>query len=100
MNDPTSEPQARLHAIVMGRVQGVGFRYFVLEQAVRLGVTGWVRNRWDGNVEVAAEGTRQALDRLVVQLERGPASSAVSRVQIEWEPPRAEFTSFRVRGTL
>lgn len=100
MNDPTEEEQVRLHAIVTGRVQGVGFRYFVVDQAERLGVTGWVRNRWDNTVEVTAEGSRKALERLVLQLQRGPVSSHVSRVQVDWVPPSGEFLDFRVRGTV
>lgn len=100
MNDPSGEEQARFHAIVTGRVQGVGFRYFVEDQANRLGVMGWVRNRWDNSVEVTAEGQRKALERLVAQLERGPASAYVSRVQVDWEPPSGEFIEFRVRGTV
>ena len=101
MNDDMAEEDvARLHAVVTGRVQGVGFRYFVAEQAERLGVTGWVRNRWDNSVELTAEGTRQALDRQVVQLQRGPASAYVSQVQVDWEQPRRDFLDFRVRGTV
>jgi acylphosphatase len=53
----TETNHACLHAIVEGRVQGVGFRYFVLEVAELLGIYGWVRNRWDDTVEVLAEGT-------------------------------------------
>lgn len=100
MSDLPGEEQTRLHAIVSGRVQGVGFRYFVVEQAERIGVTGWVRNQWDDTVEVTAEGTRKALDRLVLQLQRGPASSHVSRVEVQWEQPRGEFKDFRVRSTF
>lgn len=100
MNEASAEEQVRLCAVVIGRVQGVGFRYFVAEQAERLEVTGWVRNRWDGSVEVTAEGTRKALERLIIQLERGPASAYVSRVQVQWGEATGEFTSFRVRGTV
>jgi acylphosphatase len=100
LNDASAaDEQVRLSAVVIGRVQGVGFRYFVAEQAERLGVIGWVRNRWDGSVEVTAEGTRKALERLIIQLERGPASAYVSRVQVEWAQATGEFIGFRVRGT-
>lgn len=100
MNNPAGEDHKRLHAIVTGRVQGVGFRYYVVEQAESLGVTGWVRNRGDDTVEVTAEGTKQALDRLVAQLQRGPASAYVSRVQVQWEQPGGTFREFRMRSTV
>jgi acylphosphatase len=90
---------ARLHAVVEGRVQGVGFRYFVLEAAETLGVTGWVRNRWDETVEVTAEGSRADLEKLLRALERGPRAAYVSQVTQEWLPATREFRSFLVRGT-
>jgi len=93
------EQQKRLHAIVEGRVQGVGFRYFVLDQASALGVTGWVRNRWDGSVEVTAEGERDALDKLLAELNRGPRAANVTHVQVEWGTASREFGSFYVRST-
>ena len=99
MNE-TPGPAARFHAIVEGRVQGVGFRYFVVEQAQHFGVTGWVRNRWDGTVEVVAEGERQILDQLIARLHRGPASAYVSQVQVDWEAPNGEFREFRLRSSI
>jgi acylphosphatase len=90
----------RLHALVEGRVQGVGFRYFVLDTAETLGVTGWVRNRWDETVEVTAEGSRAKLEQLLAALERGPRSAFVSRVQSDWLAPTGEFKSFAVRSTI
>jgi len=91
---------ARLHAIVEGRVQGVGFRYFVLEQAVSLGIAGWVRNRYDESVEVLAEGTRESLESLQALLWKGPRSAFVTRVKSEWEEPTGEFIRFSVRSTF
>lgn len=70
----------RLHVLVRGRVQGVGFRWFVRERASSLGVTGWVKNRSDGAVEVAAEGPPDAIERLRRLLERGPDGASVSAV--------------------
>jgi len=87
----------RLHARVEGRVQGVGFRYFVLETAEALGVNGWVRNRWDESVEVMAEGERVVLERLLNALRRGPPMSFVSNVQVEWGEGKGEFNGFSVR---
>ncbi len=89
---------ARLHAVVEGRVQGVGFRYFVLETVETLQVTGWVRNRWDDTVEVLADGPRPDLEKLLQALERGPRAAYVSKVQQEWLPATGEFSSFMVRG--
>lgn len=74
----------RLHAIVKGDVQGVGFRYFVQRRADQLGVRGWVRNNDDGTVEVVAEGERQALEQLRRALEEGPRMARVDRVDVQW----------------
>jgi acylphosphatase len=90
----------RLHAVVDGRVQGVGFRYFVLETALPLDLTGWVRNTMDGQVEVVAEGQRVSLEQLLDSLRRGPRSAFVLKVTQEWQPSTGEFTRFDVRGTV
>lgn len=90
----------RLHAVVEGYVQGVGFRAFVLEYAHQLGVTGWVRNRWDTSVEVCAEGERAALERLLAALKRGPSAAYVREVHVEWQAASGEFKDFRVRSSL
>ena len=90
---------ARLHARVYGMVQGVGFRAYTLRQAQRLGLTGWVRNRLDGSVEVVAEGPKGALEDLLRRLHQGPPSAGVREVQAQWESPTGEFSHFTVRGT-
>lgn len=95
----TETNMVRLHAIVEGRVQGVGFRYFVVEVAELLGLTGWVRNRWDESVEVVAEGERPVLDKLVDALGRGPRGAYVMNVKADWEKPTGEFHNFRVTMT-
>ena len=89
----------RLHATVEGLVQGVGFRYFVLETALDLGLTGWVRNRWDGSVEVTAEGSRSGLETLLNALYRGPRNADVRGVQPEWLPASGEFSDFSLKRT-
>ena len=91
---------ARLHVNIKGRVQGVGFRAFVVDRALTLGVKGWCRNRWDGSVEVMAEGERKALDQLLLSLRRGPSMSNVSQLDLEWLSPTGEFKSFYVRSTM
>jgi acylphosphatase len=90
---------ARLHVTVEGRVQGVGFRSFVQENAVLLGVTGWVRNRWNGAVELLAEGSQQNLEKFLQIVQRGPRAAFVSDVSIEWLSATGEFRDFRVHMT-
>lgn len=89
----------QIHAVVEGYVQGVGFRFFVQENALRLGLTGWVRNRWDGSVEVMAEGSRETLEKLLAALYRGPRSATVTDVTLEWGPATHEFSHFQVKMT-
>ncbi|NPA31554.1 MAG: acylphosphatase [Chloroflexi bacterium] len=90
----------RLEARIEGRVQGVGFRHFVWQQARALGLTGWVRNRRDGSVEVVAEGPRERLDVLLAALYEGPPSAWVRSVEARWAPARGEFAEFTVRPTV
>lgn len=70
-----------VHVQVGGRVQGVGFRWFVREAARRHGVNGWVRNRDDGSVELAAEGDPLTLERFLGEVERGPRGAYVEYVR-------------------
>ena len=90
----------RLHAIVHGRVQGVGFRAFVVDRGIALGAKGWARNKWDGTVEVLAEGDRQQLERLLTAIHQGPRMANVIRVDVDWQPATGEFSSFHVRSTF
>lgn len=89
----------RVHIEVFGRVQGVGFRNFVLTKAREIGLTGWVRNRHQGHVEIVAEGNKPSLDTLVGQVKRGPTSSHVSDLQIEWLEANGEYHQFQLRMT-
>jgi acylphosphatase len=88
-----------LHVVVRGRVQGVGFRWFVRERGRALGLSGWVRNLADGSVEVAANGERRALERLRVLVGQGPPGADVSAVNelsgIVDPAPAAPFTILR-----
>jgi len=86
----------RLHAEIEGHVQGVGFRYFTLEQARRLGLTGWVRNLPNGRVEVSAEGSQQDLEEFLPKLYEGPSGAYVRDIRYEYLPPTGEDYSFRV----
>lgn len=82
--------------LVSGRVQGVGFRYFVQNKAGSLGVTGWARNLDDGRVEVYATGTRDRLDDLAAALHVGPRMAEVRSVE-EHEEPVQSHSGFSVR---
>jgi acylphosphatase len=88
---------ARLSATVFGRVQGVFFRDSTRRQAMVLGLTGYVRNLPDGTVEAVAEGTREALEKLLEQIRIGPSGAQVDRVDFRWEEHRGEFQHFEVR---
>lgn len=93
-------PQASRY-LIRGRVQGVGFRYFVAEQAQVLGLAGWVRNLADGRVEVLASGPLEELARLRCRIEQGPALSRVD--DIVESPSTAEHAfsgaTFEIRST-
>ncbi len=86
-----------LFASVRGRVQGVGFRYFVVERASALGLRGYARNSRNGDVEVLAQGPRPALERLLTLLRQGPAAASVQDVQITWRQPTEHIRGFHVR---
>jgi acylphosphatase len=83
--------------VVSGRVQGVGFRWFVEREAATLGVTGWVRNREDGRVEVMATGTRQQLIDLHSRLREGPRAARVDEVAVS-PAPFLDARSFGIEG--
>lgn len=89
---------ARLDAIVSGRVQGVGFRYFVLRHAAELGLKGWVANTPDGSVRCVAEGPRDQLELLLERIRVGPGSATVERVSEAWMPPTGTLGPFGVRS--
>jgi acylphosphatase len=95
-NERTSV-EARLHAIVHGRVQGVSFRYYTQWRANELGLTGYVRNQWDGTVEVVAEGQRPVLEELLAFLHTGPRGAFVTQVELKWPAPTGHFRRFEVR---
>lgn len=89
--------QSHLHAIIHGRVQGVNFRYYTRRRARELGLTGYVRNLWDGTVEVVAEGQRSALDELLAFLHVGPQAAFVTHVHAQWSAPANNLNRFEVR---
>jgi acylphosphatase len=91
--------KTRLHVVVEGHVQGVGFRYYVTEKADLLDVNGWVRNTTSGDVEVVAEGQRKVLEDLLAYLQRGPRGAYITNLKSDWEPATGEFSRFEVRRT-
>lgn len=89
-----------IHVLIEGRVQGVGFRFFTKEQALKLGLTGWVRNTFDGNVEAYAEGLKEDLEIWLTHLQRGPSSAFVTNIKKDWSPAQGKFRKFQVVATL
>lgn len=88
----------RLHAIVRGQVQGVGFRWFVVRAASGLGLVGWVMNRPDRSVELVAEGPSAALDRLAAAVAEGPPSGTVDGVESTRSSAVGGFSGFAIRS--
>ena len=90
---------SRLEASVVGRVQGVGYRYYVLRVASGLDIDGWVANEADGSVRCVAEGRRAELERLLEKLRNGPAGARVERVNADWSAARGGLRGFGVRAS-
>lgn len=86
----------RMHVVVSGRVQGVGFRWFVRETAIELGLAGWVRNRPDGTVEVAADGDEAVVSRFRELLRKGPPHAMVVSVDDVPSEPRTLPLPFEI----
>jgi acylphosphatase len=94
---PAKQPgNSAFHAVVSGRVQGIGFRYSAIRQARTLGITGTVANRGDGSVDVQAEGPMPDLERFLEWLRRGPPGAHVRDVQVEWPSWTGRFHGFEV----
>jgi acylphosphatase len=89
----------RLHTVIHGRVQGVGFRAFTQRVGIQNRLTGWVRNRWNGTVEAVAEGSRENLESYLHALHRGPFSGTTSRIVESWLDAKGDFQSFTIRMT-
>ena len=90
---------ARAHVFVSGRVQGVFFRDHTRRWASSLGLTGWVRNVYDGRVELIAEGEKGKVESLIDRLREGPPIARVENVEVTWEEYTGEFSDFRVTYT-
>jgi len=81
---------------VTGQVQGVGYRYFAMRQANLLGITGYVKNKSDGSVELEAEGGREIIENFLAILEQGPGYGSVDNVEVRYEPYSAKYNKFSV----
>lgn len=93
----TADPeQATIRATVHGRVQGVGFRQFVVDEARRLALAGEVRNTRDGSVEVKACGPQPSIEELVERLHEGPTMAKVKDVDVQWDADLPDYSGFRV----
>jgi acylphosphatase len=95
---PSQKPTETKRYLVRGRVQGVGFRWFVEREAHTLGIAGWVRNNHDGSVEVLAQGTRDQLSGLHSRLREGPRAARVDAVEVSEAAPISGLSSFRIEG--
>src|SRR5919202_6489991 len=91
-----SADEIRAHVRVLGRVQGVGFRYATSEQARRLGLAGWVRNLDSGAVEAVFEGPREAVEAMVRWCTDGPPGAHVRDVHVAWDEPLEHLPTFRI----
>lgn len=89
---------ARVEAVVRGRVQGVGFRYFAWQAAQDLDLEGWVANEPDGSLRCVVQGPRDRVEALIVRLEAGPAGAIVERVSATWLPASGSLGPFAVRS--
>jgi acylphosphatase len=96
MAEKPCEHFVRAHVFVSGRVQGVNFRWYTQRKANELGLTGWVRNIWDGRVEAVFEGEENAVRRVIGWCHVGAPSARVDRVEVTHEEPTGEFSRFRI----
>ena len=86
----------RVHVIVEGRVQGVFFRAFTRDEAVRLGLSGWVRNRPNGSVEAVVEGEKSAVGKMLQWFHEGSPHSIVEKVHLAEESPVGDLSTFEI----
>ncbi len=89
--------EASAHIIVKGLVQGVGFRYFVYTNAIKLSLRGFTRNLYTGEVEITVEGDRSAIEELLSIVKVGPRSARVTDLVIEWQEPNQHYDNFTVK---
>jgi acylphosphatase len=96
MTESGGETSVRVKAVVRGRVQGVGYRAFVVRAGTRHGLCGGVRNLDDGRVELDVEGKRTAIEALLQELRIGPPGARVTGVEVEWMPATGRFSGLTI----
>ena len=89
--------EVRAEIVVNGLVQGVGYRYFVVREAKKLGLKGCTKNLYTGEVLTVVEGEKASVDELVMKLKVGPMHASVKSCKVDWQEPKNEFTDFEVR---
>lgn len=89
-------PEACIHSIITGYVQGVGFRGHVQDRATRLGLSGWARNKGEDQVEVWAEGTPATLEKFLSYLAQGPSMARVDKMNTERPEPTGKYKNFSI----
>jgi acylphosphatase len=89
-------PLKRAHIEIFGRVQGVGFRFFAQQMAMKYRIDGYVRNTLQGTVEVVAEGDEESLAKFIEELRKGPPSARVRDMKIVWGEAKGDLRGFRV----
>ena len=88
----------RIQLVVQGRVQGVFFRATAQREARQNALTGWVKNRKDGSVEMVVEGEEDAVKDFLAWAQAGPSTARVDKVDIKWRSYTGEFSDFRIAG--
>ena len=96
MNDSASDERVRAKLLIIGHVQGVGYRAFTRHAASRRGLLGGVKNLDDGRVEAEVEGIRSVIEAMIGELKIGPPGARVQAVQVEWAPASGRFTGFQI----
>ena len=89
--------EVRAEIVVNGLVQGVGFRYYVMREAENLGLNGYVKNLYTGEVMTVVEGEKAFVEEMVKKLKVGPIHASVKSCKVEWQTPKNEFTDFEVK---
>jgi len=89
--------EVRAEIVVHGLVQGVGFRYFVMREAKKLGLNGYVKNLYTGEVITVVEGEKAIVEEIIKKLKIGPIHASVNSFKVDWQEPKNEFTDFEVR---
>jgi acylphosphatase len=87
----------RVHLKIHGKVQNVGFRFFTNRKAAASGLTGWIKNANDNQVEIVMEGDKRKIEECIKSCHQGPLFSKVEKIEVEWQKPTGEFKCFEVR---